>query len=493
VRRLVSRRHLLAGFGAAALLTACGGAAAPTAAPAKPADKPAAAPTTAPAAGATTAPAAKPAEPTKPAAAAATTAPAAAGQPAAAGRTKIRLVMSNSQEAVQKWLNPMTQAFEAKFPNIQLEHITTPTTDESTQKILAMFAANDPGEVLNLPATRDYKRVAVRKVLLDLEPYYKKDNFDPNVFAPVARDLHLYCGKYYGFPMHFSFHVTMYNKKLFQEAGVPLPDEYVEKKRWTMGVSDDGYLEAMRKLTRGEGDKKVWGDQRTTDLHVVNYMLFSFGGKLYNEDRTKFVVPDDPNSIKALQYMVDLTVKEKVYPSLEEVRGLGDTFLAGRRAITKTGHNSAAAIEAAREAGRIDPGMTFAPAGPAGLVPREGPDAISMPKDGKAKDQAWTFLHWTVSKEGMEIYTKGGRGASPRLDQLADPAYQKNFYAWEKPEVFLETVKLAKTDVAVNNSEATSIFNREMDLAYLGRKSVQDAMKAAKAEIDPLLEGGERC
>ena len=111
----------------------------------------------------------------------------------------------------------------------------------------------------------------------------------------------------------------------------------------------------------------------------------------------------------------------------------------------------------------------------------------------KFRDQAWTFLSWTVSKEGMEIYTKGGRGASPRLDQLGDPAYQKFFYPWEKPEVFLETVKLAKTDVAVNNSEATSIFNREMDLAYLGRKSVQDAMKAAKAEIDPLLEGGERC
>src|SRR5437763_1866225 len=147
--------------------------------------------------------------------------------------------------------------------------------------------------------------------------------------AAVARDLTLYCGKYYGFPMHLSFHVTYYNKKLFQEAGVDLPDVYVEKKRWNMGVSDDGYLEALRKLTRGTGDKRVWGDTRTTDLHVVNYFLFSFGGKLYNEDRTKFVVPDDPNSIKALQYQVDLVLKEKVFPSVEESRSLGDTFLAG--------------------------------------------------------------------------------------------------------------------------------------------------------------------
>lgn len=489
MRRLVSRRHLLVGFGSAALLSACGGAV-PTSVP-PPVSKPAEVPK--PAAAEPTKPTAAPAGATSAPAAAATTAPAAVAPAGGANAVKIRLAMSNSQEAVQLWLNPMTQAFQAKYPNIQLEHITTPTTDESTQKILAMFAANDPAEVLNLPATRDYKRVAVRKVLLDLEPYYKKDQFDPNVFAPVARDLTLYCGKYYGFPMHLSFHVAYYNKNLFKEAGVPLPDEYVEKKRWTMGVSDDGYLEALRKLTRGEGDKRIWGDTRTTDLHVVNYMLFSFGGKLYNEDRTKFVVPDDPNSIKALQYMVDLVLKEKVYPTIEETRTLGDTFLAGRRAINKTGHNSSAAMEVARQAGKIDPGMTFAPGGPAGLVPREGPDAISMPKDGKNKDQAWTFLSWTVSKEGMQIYTKGGRGASPRLDQLSDPEYQKNFYPWEKPQVFLETVKLAKTDVAVNNSEATSIFNREMDLAYLGKKTVQDAMKAAKAEIDPLLEGGERC
>jgi multiple sugar transport system substrate-binding protein len=474
---MASRRRFVLGLAAlsgAAILAACGQAASPTAAPAGPA-KPADA----------AKPADKPADAAKPAAA--------SGQPAAAAQTKIRLVMANSQDAIRKWLEPMTKAFEEKYPNIKLEHITTPSTDESTQKILAMFAANDPGEVLNLPATRDYKRVAVRRVLLDLEPFYKKDSFDPNVFAPVARDLTFYCGKYYGFPMHLSFYVTMFNKKLFQEAGVKTPDEYQKEGRWKMGVSDDGYLEALRKLTRGEGEKKVWGDQRTNDLHVVNYFLFSFGGKLYNEDRTRFVVPDDPNSLKALQYQVDLVLKEKVYPSADEVRGLGDTFLAGRRAITKTGHNSAADIQAAAEAGRIDPGMTFAPEGPVALVPREGPDAIAMPKDGKLKDQAWTFLSWTVSKEGMEYYTRGGRGASPRLDQLADPNYAKLFFPWEKPEVFLETVKKAKTDVAVSQSEATSIFNREMDLAYLGRKSVADAMKSAKAEIDPLLEGGERC
>lgn len=467
-----SRRRLLVGFGAATVLAACGQAA-PAATQGAPAGAPAA---------------------TKPATAGGSSAPAAATSvPAAAGQTKIRFVMSNSQDAIKKWLDPMTKAFQEKYPNIVLEHITTPSTDESTQKILAMFAANDPGEVLNLPATRDYKRVAVRRVLLDLEPLYKRDNFDPNVFAPVARDLTLYCGKYYGFPMHLSFYVTMFNKKLFQEAGVETPDQYQAKGRWKMGVSDDGYLEALRKLTRGEGDKKVWGDQRTNDLHVVNYFLFSFGGKLYNEDRTKFLIPEDPNSLKALQYQVDLVLKEKVYPSSDEVRGLGDTFLAGRRAITKTGHNSAADIQAAAEAGRIDPGMTFAPEGPAGLVPREGPDAIAMPKDGKFRDQAWTFLSWTVSKEGMEYYTRGGRGASPRLDQLQDPSYLKLFFPWEKPEIYLETVKKAKTDVAVSQSEATSIFNREMDLAYLGKKTVLDAMKAAKAEIDPLLEGGERC
>ena len=30
-------------------------------------------------------------------------------------------------------------------------------------------------------------------------------------------------------------------------------------------------------------------------------------------------------------------LKEKVYPTIEETQGLGDTFLTGRRAITKTG------------------------------------------------------------------------------------------------------------------------------------------------------------
>lgn len=457
--------------GAAALVAACGGT------------------PQAPSSGAATAPKtetktdAKPAEASK------------AGAPAAASgsRTKVRFVMSNSQDHVKRWVEPMTKAFEEKYPKVQLEHITTPTTDESTQKILAMFAANDPGEVLNLPATRDYKRVAVRKVLLDLEPFYKKDNFDVNIFAPVTRDLHVYCGKWYGFPMHLSFFVTFYNKKLFQEAGVKLPDEYQKEGRWKMGVPDDGWLEASRKLTRGEGDKRVWADTRIPSLHVVNYFIFSWGGKIYNEDRTKFILPDDPKSMAAMQYQVDLVLKDKVYPSSDEARSLGNVFLAGRAAMWRTGHNSGAQIQAALEAGKIDPGMTLAAAGPAGLVPREGPDAISLPKGGKSVEEAWQFLSWTVSKEGMELYTRGGRGASPRLDQLQDPNYLKLFYPWEKPELFLEGVKLARTDVAVSQSEATSIFDREMDLVYLGKKTLAEGMKAAKAEIDPLLEGGERC
>jgi multiple sugar transport system substrate-binding protein len=394
---------------------------------------------------------------------------------------------------VTRFLTPATQAFEAKYPNIQLEHITTPTTDETTQKILAMFAANDPAEVLNLPATRDYKRVAVRKVLLDLDPLAKKDNFDVNVFAPVARDLHLYCGKYYGYPMHLSFFVTFYNKKLFQAAGVKLPDDYGKENRWKMGGADDGWLEAAQKLTRGEGAQRTWADTRINSLHVVNYFIFSWGGRIYNEDRTKFVIPDDPKSMEALQYQVDLVQKHKVYPTTDEARSLGNIFLAGRSAMWRTGHNSGAQIQAALEAGIVDPGMYLAAAGPAGLVPREGPDAIALPANGKSRDQAWTFLLWMVSKEGMEFYTRGGRGASPRLDQLEDPAYLKNFYPWEKPELFLESVKKARTDVAVAQSEATSIFDREMDLVYLGKKTLAEGMKQAKTEIDPLLEGGDRC
>ena len=71
-----------------------------------------------------------------------------------------------SQEAVQRWVTPMTQAFEAKFPAIQLEHITTPTTDESTQKILAMFAANDPdGYAESALATARGKMIEPERVL----------------------------------------------------------------------------------------------------------------------------------------------------------------------------------------------------------------------------------------------------------------------------------------------------------------------------------------
>jgi hypothetical protein len=90
----------------------------------------------------------------------------------------------------------------------------------------------------------------------------------------------------------------------------------------------------------------------------------------------------------------------------------------------------------------------------------------------------------------MDLYTRSGRGASPRLDQLEDPNYLKSFAPWEKPAIFLESVKLARTDVAVAQSEATTIFDREMDLAYLGKKSVIDALRGQGG--DRSAAGGRR-
>src|SRR5262245_54042981 len=141
----LNRRHLLRAFGigagltvAAPLLAACGGAASPTAAPAKPAaaepTKPAAAaaaaPTTAPAAPAPT----KPAEAPKPAAAAEPTKPAAAAPAPAAQMASVttgkgdpivvwsgQIVSEDKNTPVGVWSSWIRDTFIEKNPKYSLK------------------------------------------------------------------------------------------------------------------------------------------------------------------------------------------------------------------------------------------------------------------------------------------------------------------------------------------------------------------------------------
>ncbi|GAA3907967.1 ABC transporter substrate-binding protein [Microbacterium invictum] len=110
-----------------------------------------------------------------------------------------------------------------------------------------------------------------------------------------------------------------YNKTMFEEAGIPLPD-VDEPYTW------DEFVEVSKQLTKDlDGDGKV--DQWGTGLNVVwnlQPFVWSNGGDWLNDDRTKVTVTD-PEFVEALQWFADLSNVDQVTPSAGDAQTL-DTY-----------------------------------------------------------------------------------------------------------------------------------------------------------------------
>jgi multiple sugar transport system substrate-binding protein len=245
--RMIDRRRLLGlvGLGAGgALLAACGGAAAPTAAPPTAAK---AEPTAAP----KPADAAKPAVTTAPAApAAATTAPApttaAAAKPAASTGTPVKISLWWFDRAT---INTMTKEvlrseFMAKHPTITVEEQLIPGGQMLT-KLNTSIQSKNPPDVIYIDETY-LPDLFSQKALHAIPPDVFNVEKEMGPFTAFA--MKLPDGKYYALPMGWFGRSLFYNADLLKQLGYApkdIPTTWRELIRWA------------KDLTKWEGERVV--------------------------------------------------------------------------------------------------------------------------------------------------------------------------------------------------------------------------------------------
>jgi multiple sugar transport system substrate-binding protein len=318
-----TRRGLLGllGSGAAgAVLAACGGAATPTPAPAKPTDslKPAAAaPTTAPAAAPAQAPAAAATKPaaapttaptTAPAAAATkpaaeTTKPAAAAPAAGKGKPAVRYTMFGHPNIAE----PMVAKFNETHDDVQVQFERSEGQGYQ-EKLSAALAGGNAWDAFRY-SVNPLLRFGPKGTIVDLKPLLNDDRTYPaNLYLDGLLDVFTVGGKLYGLPAWCLTMWLYYNKKLLDEAGVkyPTPDTTYEQ-----------YVEMVQKLTKRDGNTITqygangWG---SWTLPVAQDVRSAGGCFYYDQNLTKICV-DDANTVKALQDEAELMNVHKVHPS----------------------------------------------------------------------------------------------------------------------------------------------------------------------------------
>jgi multiple sugar transport system substrate-binding protein len=292
-------------------------------------------------------------------------------------------------------------------------------------------------------------------------------------------------GAIYGLPKDLGPFALGYNKTMFEEAGIPLPDK---DKPYTW----DEFIDVAKQLTKdNDGDGKM--DQYGTGFNVnwaLQPFVWSNGADWINEDGTKVTI-DDPKFIEALQFFVDQQNKYQITPSIGDAQTL-DTYqrwLKGQLAFFPVGPWDMAAFE---EQLKFEYDLLPWPAGSTGKASAwVGSLGIGVGATTKhAKEAAELAMFLSADQEGQQALVDA-QVQLPNSVEVADAWAADTSIKPENKQEFLDIIKdygrgfpAEKTYTAEWYDE----FFKNIQPVLDGKTTVEDYVKEAQPKMQKLLD-----
>src|SRR3954468_8754881 len=451
--RVAARHRLLGLVGAAAILvSACGGSSSPS-----------------------------------PSAAAASAAPTASGGSAAASPSASDAGYTGAEATISYsiWGDPaeiknqqaVVDAFHAAVPKITVK-VTVSDWDTYWDKLQTGIAGGDAPDVFAMdgPLFPDYQS---RDVLLDLKPYIDKSGYDLSQLADQAvKDFTTPEGQF-GLPRDLNVIALFYNKKMFDAAKQPYPDETWD---WAKLV------EVAHKLTVDtNGDKKPdqWGFYTETS-DMENYwssLVWQNGGDIIAPDGKSTLLGTD-QAVGGIQFLQDLIWKEKVMPDPAIFAEVGDAFEQGKAAMEANG----SWLLADDQAAGIDLGIAPLPKGPAGQATSINPTGAVVYANTKNPDAAWEFVKYLASPAAQTKLMELRASLPANKEVLAGP-FASSF---EGAKVLADAISYAhiKPSFKAYNDFTTTLQN-ELDENVFNepKETARQAIDKVLPELNATLAG----
>ncbi len=281
-------------------------------------------------------------------------------------------------------------------------------------RLLTQVAAGDAPDIMQI-GDDAVPMFVERGAFTPLDPFIAGDYpLDPTIYLPGVFEPGEWQGQQYLLPKDFSPLAVYYNKRLFDEAGLPYPQD-----GWTW----EDFLETAQALTRdtdGDGKTDVWGVQLPGPWTTgFEYWVAAAGGSLINPTGQTFAdYMDSPETIAAVQFYADLYNEHKVAPLPADMNlfGGGNTeFDNGQAAMRLFGRWPQAGLKTNPN---IDLGVVGPPAGQqrANVLFWGG---FGISSGSKHPEAAWRFLRFYVGEEGAQVWKDW---ALPAVQTVADKA-----------------------------------------------------------------------
>jgi multiple sugar transport system substrate-binding protein len=378
-----------------------------------------------------------------------------------------------------------TDAFVAKFnatnPGFTMKAVFAGSNDYALQKLLTALAAGKAPDI-SYQYGSSMANLATSPKVVDLEPLMAATpGFNWNDFYPAERLATTVNGKVIGVPALVDNLALVYNKAVFDKAGVAYPT-----RDWTW----TDFRAAAQKLTNPSAKQYGWAyvnDASEDTVWRFLALLWQADGDLLNADNTKSAF-NSPQGLKAMTLLHDMAVTDKsVYLDSGNQNYL-NLFNAGKIAMLWTGPWDLSMVNAG-----VQYGVEILPADVTHAT-IAGPDNYVLMDNGSQQvANAWDFVNWFCSPEVHLQYCIATGHLPIRKSETTLPAYQDYLKKYPADEVFvanLENVTKARPNIATY-PKISAALGQAVQSVLLGRAQPQQALDAASQQVDSILAAGQ--
>ncbi|EPR10498.1 ABC transporter substrate-binding protein [Ruminiclostridium papyrosolvens] len=384
---------------------------------------------------------------------------------------------------------------EFKDKGIQAEYIRFVNDDTGNMKLDTTLLAGGDIDVFMTYTSSNLVKRGTGGMALEISDKLSKAGFDPAKELGNSVSPYIYDGKVYGLPTKMENYYILANKNMFDEAGIPLPES------WTY----DEFRETAKKLTKGEGQNKVYGMYWNTIMEIFrpSYIaqtvlgsdfLYKSGGKETNLDNPEFIklnqmISDmmwvDKSAVTHTDNVTQKLSVESVFLAGKSAMSLGVWTIRSIKDLEKYPHDFVTAYlpvpVSDKSAAKYSIGE-----GAAG-------DFICVNPNSENIDKAMEFVMW-YTKGGMLSMTPYGRVPMYQgidSNKIVDEYMKNGEKILDKNTVvkFLEK----KDNLAVSTEtkklpEIQKVFNDALESIYTGKKDAASALSEAKISADKFLK-----
>ena len=366
-------------------------------------------------------------------------------------------------------------AFEAAYPNIDLQYIDVASQDYGI-KTSSMLSGNDTSDVFMVKEVSDIVNWSAQGFAEPLTPYIEKDAYDVSGFVGMEAN-YAFDGVQYALPFRSDFWVLFYNKDLFDAAGVAYP---------TNDMTWDQYAELAKTMTK-DG---VYGTHYHTWLSAV----------------ANWAVCDGVNTLADREYS-DLAYFYNLYQDLEdagacmaynELKASGlhysAAFANGNVAMMPMGYWYVSTLM-----GYIKDGTCSFNWGITAVPHAEGVAAgssfgnltgVMINEKSANKELAWKYIAWLCGEEGAAATAATGTRPAWVSENVAETMSAVDGFPTDDASkaALIPSYVGMEWPVVEKLSEIQTIVNEEHSLIMTREIDVEDGIEEMNERVAELFE-----